>query len=755
MRGGVLLLLVVAADPPKPAYTFGTLRPLANDVARAKLVAAVGVAAVDQAWSGERSAAENVLAALLAAKPEPAKLIAAAGDPDAPAPTAAPAFLTDTGLDRFAKSNLAAAYLQALSGRKVYEEALAAAPAVTPEELADPAGYLFHKAACEHALGKRDAANSTLRTLLDDVTGVPDRYRVVATLLYFDVEKWPKDEKDLLNLARLADNSQRRLDLGRGGPVTQEIQKKIVFRLDEQIKQAEQQLKQQQKKQQQAQGEKGGKGKPQECPDGGEKQDGTASGQGKPMDDSKVAENRGKGVVDEKKLRQYEAEWGKLPEAERKRVMLEIGRDLPPPVQADGRAVLRLPQPSARVQELSTSRIVVVALLLVPASGRADEVVTLAGQRTAGRLTRAGGESVGLKRDDGSEAQVSVRDLAAVELSRGPLLPADAKYDEIELTDGSTFRATSVLVKGTTVVADPLPAPGVTPPTVELPLRSVGWVMRNGHDPKNRTDWQILMAGRGKRDLFVVRQQTGLNPLPGTVVEGAPAGDRISFEREDGQRVSLPLTRASGGLVFNQPPQDDVPPTFCRLFDAHGNTWAATKIDLTGDAVTVTTPAGAVVRYPSRAAVRTLDFGRGNMAYLSDLALDVTYPPAEKSGPLAEQFPFAPKLILDGDGRLGGRTFAKGLAVPADVVLTAPVGEGFRTFRATVGVPDGAPPDAEFKLTVEADGRPLHTGTVKAGDPPRELSLNVADAKRLRVSVERTKLWAGDWLLLSDARFQK
>jgi hypothetical protein len=279
--------------------------------------------------------------------------------------------------------------------------------------------------------------------------------------------------------------------------------------------------------------------------------------------------------------------------------------------------------------------------------------------------------------------------------------------------------------------------------------------MRNAHEPKNRGDWQTLLAGRGKRDLFVVRQSTGLNPLPGTVVEGTSAGDRVSFEREDGQKVSLPLARATGGLVFNQPPAADVAPTFCRVIDGCGNTWEAAKLDLSGPGLTVTTPAGAVVRYPTRASVRTLDFGRGNVAYLSDLQLDVSYPPAEKSGPLGEQFPFAPKVLLDGDTRAGGRTFPKGVALPADAVLTVPVGEGFRTFRASVAVPDGSPPEASFKLTVEADGRPLHVVTVKAGDPPRELSLTVADVKRLRITVERARLWAGDGLLLGDARFQK
>ena len=393
-------------------------------------------------------------------------------------------------------------------------------------------------------------------------------------------------------------------------------------------------------------------------------------------------------------------------------------------------------------------------MLIFSAAGRADEATTLSGQRTTGRLARVAGDAVTLVRADGGTVSLPARDLSAVELSRGPLMPADSKYDEIELTDGSTFRATNVRVVGNKLVADPLPTAG--PTKIELPLKAVGWLMRNAHEPKNRTDWQTLLAGRGKRDLLVIRQAAGtLTTVPGTVIEGSAAGDRLTFEREGGGRTALPLSRFTGGLVFNQPPQAEVLPTYCRVLDAGGNTWVATKVELDGDALAVTTPAGATVRYASRATVRSLDFGRGNVVYLSDLPLETSYPPAEKSGPLGDQFPYAPPVSLDGDARAAGLTFAKSLAVPADVVLTAPVGEGFRTFRAVVALPDAAPADAAFKLTVEADGRPLHAATVKAGDPPRELSLNVADAKRLRITVERARPWAGDRLLLGDARFQK
>jgi hypothetical protein len=48
------------------------------------------------------------------------------------------------------------------------------------------------------------------------------------------------------------------------------------------------------------------------------------------MADSNIATNGGKGTIDEKKLRSYEENWGKWPEAERKKVIQEVVRDLPP-----------------------------------------------------------------------------------------------------------------------------------------------------------------------------------------------------------------------------------------------------------------------------------------------------------------------------------------------------------------------------------------------------------------------------------------
>jgi hypothetical protein len=66
---------------------------------------------------------------------------------------------------------------------------------------------------------------------------------MLATIMFIDMQGWKAEERDLGNISKLMDNVERRLGLSRGGPETQEIQKKIVFRLDELIKEKENQAK--------------------------------------------------------------------------------------------------------------------------------------------------------------------------------------------------------------------------------------------------------------------------------------------------------------------------------------------------------------------------------------------------------------------------------------------------------------------------------------------------------------------------------
>jgi hypothetical protein len=249
LTAGTALGTAGAAEPARPVYGFGTLKPMPAADAKTKVETWLKAAnrfdqvQFDAVWANEgKPVLDRTVDGILLGLPQATILLTEARTPGAPAPIEVPAVLKDIA-DPFVKANLAAAYAKALTGRKVYEEALDALKGVQPEQLVDPAGFYFHKAVAEHALIQREAAVASLARLLDDVPDAPDRYRIVATLMFFDLQNWAKDEKDLSNITRLMDNSGRRLELARGGPKTQEIQKKIVFRLDEKIKELEAQRK--------------------------------------------------------------------------------------------------------------------------------------------------------------------------------------------------------------------------------------------------------------------------------------------------------------------------------------------------------------------------------------------------------------------------------------------------------------------------------------------------------------------------------
>lgn len=317
-----------APTPVAPAaiYTFGTLRAAKLEEAKAKsehYLKSVGkfdAAAFEKVWAKEsRSVFDRTVESLALANPEVESLLKTAKNFDAAAPAELPKFLTDEKADAFFKANIATAYAKSLSAKRVYEEALDALKAVLPEQVVDPATYYFYKAVSEHALIQKEQAVGSIVRLLDDVADAPDRYKMVATLMFFDMQNWSADAKDLANIGRLMDNSGRRLDLARGGQKTQDIQKKIVFRLDEKIKELENQAK----------GKGSGNGG--SCPDGKGDQQGNNAQQGNnPAGDGYVGGVAGEGKIDDKKLKKLAEEWGKLPAAERAKAITEITRDLPP-----------------------------------------------------------------------------------------------------------------------------------------------------------------------------------------------------------------------------------------------------------------------------------------------------------------------------------------------------------------------------------------------------------------------------------------
>jgi len=193
--------------------------------------------AFEDIWSGDRPLLDKVAATLALANPDAAELLAQARDPDTPAPTTVPSLIKDQKLPVFFRANLGLAYAKALANRKVYDEALEAFKSIRGEDVVDPASYFFHRAVTEHALMMRNEADDSIDRLLLDVTDAPVRYRMVGVLMHYDMAAW--QDKDLDWIARKMGVIKDRLDLTRGGPKTRAMQREVLVKLDEMIKELE------------------------------------------------------------------------------------------------------------------------------------------------------------------------------------------------------------------------------------------------------------------------------------------------------------------------------------------------------------------------------------------------------------------------------------------------------------------------------------------------------------------------------------
>jgi hypothetical protein len=264
---------------------------------------------------------DRVEQTLVLGSTDAAKLLAEARNTQVPAPTTVPAILTNEKTPAFVRGNLALTLARHLIHRRVYEEALDTLKAVQPDSCCDPASYLFHKAVCEHGMLKKDQAATSINRLVEDVTGAPERYKTVAVLMLLDMQAWKA--KDLGEIARKMENVERRLDLARGGPQTQKLQKEIIMRLDEIIKEMEN------KKNGQGQGNGGScpSGKP---GSGSGNQPGGSNNPSSPMPDSTLPQAGGRGDTQQASIHKLKMEWGRLPPAERQQRLQQLTSSMSP-----------------------------------------------------------------------------------------------------------------------------------------------------------------------------------------------------------------------------------------------------------------------------------------------------------------------------------------------------------------------------------------------------------------------------------------
>ncbi|MCX7401720.1 MAG: hypothetical protein NTY87_01135 [Planctomycetia bacterium] len=173
----------------------------------------------------------------------------------------------------------------------------------------DPAALLFLRAACQHWLLDADAAVESLGRLLERSGEIPVRYERLAHLLQADLTALQDESLD--HIARRMRDITRRLDFGRAGPKTRTVQDGVIASLDKLIAAIEEQQNQQ--------NQSGGSG----SGSGSDK-----GGNGKPMDDSRIAGGKGPGEVTKREIGDTDG-WGNLPPHKREEALQQIGREFP------------------------------------------------------------------------------------------------------------------------------------------------------------------------------------------------------------------------------------------------------------------------------------------------------------------------------------------------------------------------------------------------------------------------------------------
>ncbi len=247
----------------------------------------------------------DALAAVLAAADQPARAVrnvCLSGRPVSTPPTFP--WLFDEQVDPLLRHNIQLLYGRWLAQHSFYDEALEQLRLLTPQDVVEPAALLFYRSVVYHRLLDKKGCLADVSKLLENEALVPERFKAVARLM--DADMRPLEEDSLDEIARLMEDIERRLQLGRAGTRVRKEEEDVVAKLDKMIEEIEKQQQQQQ----------------------GGASSGGNSRSNSPAQDSARLGGRGPGDVDQKEIGN-QAGWGNLPPKERQEALQQISKDLP------------------------------------------------------------------------------------------------------------------------------------------------------------------------------------------------------------------------------------------------------------------------------------------------------------------------------------------------------------------------------------------------------------------------------------------
>jgi hypothetical protein len=402
-----------------------------------------------------------------------------------------------------------------------------------------------------------------------------------------------------------------------------------------------------------------------------------------------------------------------------------------------------------------------LALLLVavafvradePKSPAKAELTTLKGEVIEGELVSVAKDKIVFAKGD-EKLEFNPEQVLQINYRPENRPKGNEKWSDVEMSDGTLLHCDQFLIKGKEVELTLLSGQ-----KVKMPLTAVANILLAGEDEKQRKDWTARLAKKKPTDVLVAKNPVGgISALDVTFEEGSEDGKAISLTRQgDSEAKQVALTREKViGLIFVRELDPKAKAVLFKLMDTERNLVMVSETELTAEGLTVTTPSGAKIAYPT-ALVARLDFNRGQLTFLSGLKPDKELNPSDGEG----LFRYRRNVNLDGKPlNVGGTVYTNGLALHAHTELEYNLKGEFRQFNAVVGIDPGVKGlPGPTVLKIEGDGKELLSLTMKRDDKVKAhpVALNIKDVQTLKIVVT-----SGDWLdlgkhlNLADAKVSK
>lgn len=379
------------------------------------------------------------------------------------------------------------------------------------------------------------------------------------------------------------------------------------------------------------------------------------------------------------------------------------------------------------------------------------DVRLLKGKPVAGELVSINDTDVVLKNSEGKPVPAKLKEVLLLQPQQPPALAAETPCIQVELTDGTVLYCKAE--GGFAIAGKQVDLVLLSGQKVQVPMRALSHVLKDAQDHKVRENpkWLAYLKNRRNQDLIAQIRADILDSVAGTF--GSGKGTAIDFLHEGGKQLTVNLNNPKvRGWIFVNKADPNMPATLCKFKDTTRNVLMVQKVELKpgGDFV-LQTAGGLRINYPRALAVQ-LDFSQGKLTYLSDMKPQVLEEPT--SDPLIRYR--RDKNLENRPLQLGGETFPKGLALHAPTVLAYKLGGQYEEFSTLLGVDREAQGTSHVKVTIEADGKELHSVEIKSGMTPVSVRLKIKEVQELRISVRSVGLFSlWDQVDLANAKVNK